>query len=410
MELRPIFSALCQQPTVPLLVLLQMAVSLAILANALFIADARHALIARPSGILQERDVFYLRLHDVRPLPRAEFQTRQQRLQQTLQHLPGVAAVATSNQMPMSHNGLILLVSHTNQTQVAPVRASAYQTDQHFLPTLGLALAGGRNFLASEMPKAGTESNDGPPPVVILTQALVRHLYPGVASAVGQTLYLGNGPEARGVRVIGVVTRLQSILSGAESHSEYALILPARAASPGHRLVLRSLPGQRERVQAQVLARVRDLAGAAVAVQSRTVLQDRQEHYQRDRGLAWLLLGVSILLLLVSSGAIIGISSLWVTQRRKQIGIRRALGASKTDIVRYFLLENLLLGTGGVLLGSVLALGLNQILIRQMEQPALPAVWLATTALGLWLLGLLATLPPALRAANIAPALATRSV
>ena len=78
--------------------------------------------------------------------------------------------------------------------------------------------------------------------------------------------------------------------------------------------------------------------------------------------------------------------------------------------MRYFLLENLLLGTGGVLLGSVLALGLNQILIRQMEQPALPAVWLATTALGLWLLGLLATLPPALRAANIAPALATRSV
>ena len=222
MELRPIFSALCQQPTVPLLVLLQMAVSLAILANALFIADARHALIARPSGILQERDVFYLRLHDVRPLPRAEFQARQQRLQQTLQHLPGVAAVATSNQMPMSHNGLILLVSHTNQTQVAPVRASAYQTDQHFLPTLGLALAGGRNFLASEMPKAGTESNDGPPPVVILTQALARHLYPGVASAVGQTLYLGNGPEARGVRVIGVVTRLQSILSGAESHAEYA--------------------------------------------------------------------------------------------------------------------------------------------------------------------------------------------
>lgn len=410
MELRPILSALCQHATVPLLVLLQIAISLAILANALFIADTRHALIARPSGVTPEADVFYLRLRDVRPLPYAERVARQQRLYQALRRLPGVAEVAGGSQMPMSNNGLTVLVSHQPKQQFAALRASAYHADQHFLPTLGLQLVAGRNFLAAEVLEADPDQSDDNPQVVILSQALARHLYPGATSVVGQTLYLGNGPDATSFRIVGVVARLQSILSGAESDPEFSIIFPARLAAPGDMLVVRSQRGQRERVQPQVLARVRALAGSAVAVQSRSVLQDRNDHYRRDRALAWLLLGVSGLLLLVGCVAIIGTSSLWVAQRRKQIGIRRALGARKIDIVRYFLLENLMIGSGGVLLGSVLALGLNQVLMRQMAQPALPWTWLAGTALLLWLLGPLATLPSALRAANIAPALATRSV
>ncbi|MBW8824581.1 MAG: FtsX-like permease family protein, partial [Xanthomonadales bacterium] len=92
------------------------------------------------------------------------------------------------------------------------------------------------------------------------------------------------------------------------------------------------------------------------------------------------------------------------------IGVRRALGATRGDILRYFQTENFLIVTGGVILGMTLAFGINQMLMAQYELPRLPWPYLPIGAVVLWLLGQLAVLWPALRAASIPPATATRSV
>ncbi|MGH8760494.1 MAG: ABC transporter permease, partial [Burkholderiales bacterium] len=105
----------------------------------------------------------------------------------------------------------------------------------------------------------------------------------------------------------------------------------------------------------------------------------------------------------------VGLSSFWVRQRTHQIGIRRALGATRGQILRYFLIENFLLVTFGIVLGMVLAYGLNGLLMRYYEVPRLPLVYLPIGAVTLWLLGQLAVLGPALRAASVSPAVATRS-
>jgi putative ABC transport system permease protein len=57
--------------------------------------------------------------------------------------------------------------------------------------------------------------------------------------------------------------------------------------------------------------------------------QDRKDRYRADVALSWMLVTVSVLLLLITASGIVGMASLWVTQRRKQIGVRRALGASR---------------------------------------------------------------------------------
>jgi putative ABC transport system permease protein len=123
-----------------------------------------------------------------------------------------------------------------------------------------------------------------------------------------------------------------------------------------------------------------------------------------------MLVAVSALLLLVTASGIVGMTMLRIAQRRKQIGVRRALGARRADIVRYFITENVLITTGGIAAGVVLAVLLNQLLVSQLELTKLPLSYVLGGALVLWMLGVAAVGGPAWRAASIPPATATRSV
>jgi putative ABC transport system permease protein len=125
-----------------------------------------------------------------------------------------------------------------------------------------------------------------------------------------------------------------------------------------------------------------------------------------------IILGTVIFCLLtITALGIVGMASFWVTQRRKQIGTRRALGATRGAILRYFLTENFLITTGGLVLGAVLSYGFSFWLMAHVsEAKLLPWGYLPVGFVVLWLLGQLAVLGTATRAARVSPAIATRSV
>jgi putative ABC transport system permease protein len=136
----------------------------------------------------------------------------------------------------------------------------------------------------------------------------------------------------------------------------------------------------------------------------------RTRSFQKDRAMIGMLVGVIVALLLVTALGIVGLASFWVAQRRRQIGIRRAIGATRSDILHYFQTENFLIVSFGIVLGMALAYALNLLLMTHYELPRLPLVYLPVGALVLWGLGQLAVLGPALRAAAVPPVVATRSV
>jgi len=119
---------------------------------------------------------------------------------------------------------------------------------------------------------------------------------------------------------------------------------------------------------------------------------------------------VTVLLVLVTSLGIVGLTSFSVAERTRQIGTRRALGARRRDVLQHFLAENWIVTTMGVAVGVVLAFALNFGLVTVVEGARLRWPLLGAGVLLLWLAGLLATLAPALRASRISPALATRNV
>jgi putative ABC transport system permease protein len=118
---------------------------------------------------------------------------------------------------------------------------------------------------------------------------------------------------------------------------------------------------------------------------------------------------ITILVLITALG-IFGLTLFNISKRTKQIGTRRALGARKSAIVSYFLVENALICSLGLALGVVTAILLGKMLMQYFSVAALPPSYIAVTAIAVFLMSLLAVLAPAKRAANISPSIATRTI
>ncbi|MEO5626491.1 MAG: FtsX-like permease family protein, partial [Dokdonella sp.] len=124
-----------------------------------------------------------------------------------------------------------------------------------------------------------------------------------------------------------------------------------------------------------------------------------------------IILGVVIFALLcITALGIVGMASFWVAQRTRQIGTRRALGATRFDILRYFQTENFIITTMGLIAGGILAYAFSLWLMQTYQSPRLPWYYVPIGFVCLWVLGQLAVLGPALRASRVPPAVATRSV
>jgi putative ABC transport system permease protein len=147
-----------------------------------------------------------------------------------------------------------------------------------------------------------------------------------------------------------------------------------------------------------------------VIVDEFSLADERRAAYSGDRTLALMLSLVCLTLLAVTAFGIVGLTSYWVSQRRRQIGIRRALGATRLAIMQHFQAENLLITTGGIAAGAALTVAGNLWIVRRFAMGRLPYDYLLIGIAALLLLGQLAVLWPALRAASVPPAVATRNV
>lgn len=404
MGIRPILSSLFRNKTGALLIAAQVALSLAIVANALYIIRDRLAVAARPSGVDDESVVFNIAIKPLRD-PDDKF-AAQKRDEMLIAAIPGVSSVAWSNQMPLTQSGWNYgVIADPKQTESTP--SAMYFGPGSLVNTLGLKLIDGRDFTAEDVVEIDPDKDKGLGEKAILTKAMADTLFPGT-SAVGKTAYIGTGVDAQAIQVVGVVERLQTPWAPASDKAERSTLLAARYKVAYSEYIVRTEPGQRDRVMRDVEAALLK-ADRGRLIDSDSLEKYRIDRYRDDRSVAWMLIVVTVLLLLVTGSGIVGMATLWVNQRRKQIGVRRALGARRLDILRYFIVENLLITSAGVVAGLLLAMALNQLLISQLELVRLPIGYPAVGALVLWILGVLAVYGPAWRAAAISPAIATRS-
>jgi putative ABC transport system permease protein len=190
-------------------------------------------------------------------------------------------------------------------------------------------------------------------------------------------------------------------------------LLPALLASDDGNYLIRSKPGQLSAITKEAPNALIKLDRMRVFSPDhgiRTFDTVRVQAYESDRGIAIVLGAICIVLLIITGAGIVGLTSFWVGQRRKQIGVRRALGATRGDILSYFLTENFLISVIGLLIGTVLAIGMSEWMVMRFEMQRLSIPYLLVSSIVLLLLGQAATLNPALKASRVPPVEATRSV
>lgn len=405
-QITPILAALKRHKAGTTLLALQIALTLAIICNALFIIEQRITHMSRPTGMV-ENNLLTIRNHwvgvtpnDVAPQIKSDLLA--------LRQLPGVQDATQVNSFPLLDAGHSDDINLDPNSKSAVTNAAIYFVDEHAIPTMGAKLIAGRNFHSDEVrsldPKAIQSS-----PQVILTKALADKLYPD-GSALGKTLYVGNNVPAS--TVVGIVERLQIPWNGswADNISEYTLLMPIQRTGNDGVYLIRSKPGQLPDVTKSASAALIKLSRMRVVNDNdiRTFDVVREQAYKNDRGMALLMGVICIVLLAITAAGIVGLTSFWVGQRRKQIGVRRALGATKSDILSYFLTENFLIGIGGVVVGAALAILLNLWMMSQFQMNRLSLSYVLAGMVVLLLLGQGAVLSLAFRASRVSPVEAIR--
>ncbi|HJR15027.1 MAG TPA: FtsX-like permease family protein [Rhodanobacteraceae bacterium] len=410
MDILPILATLRRHKIIIWLLMLEIALSCAIVCNGVYLIVQRIQRMDMPSGVA-EHELVQIQQAPI-TLPPDRYARAKGDLA-ALQQIPGVEAVGMTNQVPFggsSSNGNVMLVP----TQPHPTLNAATYFGENLLPAFGLRLVSGRALANDDYANADTVlksladgSGEGFPMPTIISQALATRLWPQ-QNPLGKLLWLA--PKAN-FRVVGVVATLARANAYHTATAQYSMIIPLHmGADKDQSYLIRTRPDERQRVLAAAATVLKRADPARVITHARTYDEIRSDYFQDDRAMAGMLVSVIVAVLLVTGLGIVGLASFWVAQRRKQIGIRRALGATRSDILRYFQTENFLIVTFGIVLGMVLAYGLSLWLMARYELPRLPLSYLPAGAIALWLIGQAAVLGPALRAAAVPPVVATRSV
>jgi putative ABC transport system permease protein len=405
MDLQPILSTLRRHKTAATLVVLEIALTCAIVCNAVFLIRDRVARMDRPSGIADD-ELVSVRLTGIGTKADARALTAQDLA--ALRAMPGVVHAASVDMLPFGTNSWNTDIS-TIPDDPHATNAAMYMGNG-LISTFGVQLVEGRDFTSTEyVDFEAVQKKQTIIPSIILTRGLAARLFPN-ESALGKHVYLfGKEPQT----VVGVVDHIArpNDVVGERSFADGSMILPVELPySFGGMYVLRVDPSRAAEVLAGVDGVLNRVDPARIILARETYAQVRARYFEQDRAMAYLLVGVSLALLVITALGIVGLASFWVQQRTRQIGIRRALGATRADIRRYFQVENFVLATAGIVLGMALAYAINTWLMRAYAVPRLPAEFLPIGACVLWALGQIAVLGPARRAATIPPALATRSV
>lgn len=411
--MKHILKPLLRHRLMPMLVVLQVALACAIACNALFLLQQKLVPILTPDGIGDPGRLIVAT--QIAPRANPWPTSRLAALGGALRGLPDVASASVAGSLPMETNAQMNATAVADGSRIT-ADAMIYIGD-HLAGTLGLKLVGGRDFDATEQATQHADigiNRDGP---VIVTRALADRLFPG-GQALGKVVRIGRNADAARRTVVGVVEHLMRNQLGQDNRQDidFSMLFPGIPGQwPMPVFAVRVRPGADvERVRKSVQATIeRELGNELVQgfeprYEMFAVLRERM--LARSRAAVWLLSGVSLVVLVVALAGIMGLTAYWVQQRTRQIGIRRALGARRGDILRHLQWENLFVVGFGVALGMLLAFAVNLWLMRHYELTRLPWTYLPMGAALMLLLGQIAVLGPALRASRVSPVVATRSL
>ena len=324
-------------------------------------------------------------------------------LQAQVGGIPGVSGVSAVSQLPigggMAGRGFVIEGRPDPGRESQPSASYSVICPDYFR-TMGIPLVSGREFTLQDSPDA--------PGVIILNETLARRYWPD-EDPLGQRIKIGYfDSEGPWLTIVGVHRDVRQ--AGLDRPVRPQFFRPySQAAWPLMTIVVRTAtnPGAYIQPVKQALARVEPERAVSGISTMEQVLADS---VTPRRFPLMLLLAFSFIAVTLAAVGIAGVVSFSVTQRRREIGIRLALGASKGDVLRLLLNRSLGAATVGIGLGLVGSFVLTRYLTDLLFEvrPMDPAV-LVSVAIILAVVAFVSSYLPARRATRVDPMIALRS-
>jgi predicted permease len=330
-----------------------------------------------------------------------------ERLLERVEALPGVEYAAATNRVPLrgGNNGSVLVEGETyDREERRPVVEWRYVAPDYF-PAMGISLLSGRLLERRDVSIPSGEAKADR--VIVVNQAFVERYWPG-ESALGKRVRHNSEPPAWTATIVGVV----------ESTRQWGLeVSPLPEVYAAHSYQLRPYTRLVVRVSGDPLALVpavrrvvRDI-DSQIPVAVIGTMEDVARSANQRRRFYTLLVGLFAVtaLILVVAGTY-GVMSYYVSQRTHEIGVRVALGADKSRVLRLFVSQGLRLVLVGVavgLAGALATASLTESMVFGIS--ALHPFFLASGALFMTLVALAAISVPVFRAMRVDPNQALRT-
>lgn len=411
MEFGPIFRSMRGNRVGVLLIASELAISLAVILNCINLAWAHFDFVSRPTGL----DVRNLIIAKARHWDDSlkDHKVAQKQIiadLESIRQIPGVIAASTVTHLPLGGAGS----SWGRKPEAHPERDTSFAVfggDEHALETYGLKLIAGRVFSEEEMLQYGLQEqqiHEKANLPAIITKELAEFWFPG-EEAVGRQVV--NDDLSESMLIVGVVELMAGSWPDWNGFYRNAIYPHLDTWGPSTcKYVIRTEPGRRDElmpVVEETLAANYD--NRIIGLDTLERLRNRV--FRNETAAAKLLIGICGLLVFVNGLGIAGLMTFWVSRRTRIIGIRRAVGARKWHVLRYFFAEMTLISAFGIGLGAVLATVLNRYIVANFDfMPVLPLWFLPAGMIALWILAMAAVTFPAVRATRIDPCIATRTV
>ncbi|ATC97198.1 ABC transporter permease [Pseudoalteromonas tunicata] len=399
-ELKPIFNSLLRSRVGAVLLIVQIALTLAIVSNAAFMIHDRIAYLNQPTGY-PEQDIFKF---NVTSFGKDIDLSKQFELDEdAVRAIPGVINAVMINQIPISGSGDSTGFALKPRSEPGPsIRAAYFIADENFADAAGVKIISGRNIRPDEV--VMSNKFDTVPTVALVSKQFAKDMFPD-SDPLGQIIYYGDNPFT----VVGVLDHMTGPWLS-DSRPNNVVIFPFALGQTIRKFLVRTEPGMRDEVMHQIESLMLGLESQRVITDLTTMDDKKAEYVAQDRLMMRMLIALISILVVVTALGIFGLTLFNISKRTKQIGTRRALGAKKSDIVKYFIIENGLISAVGLVIGAIFAILLGNKLMTLYSLPQLNFKYVVVTAFGIFVMSLIAVYGPAKRAANISPSIATRSV
>lgn len=401
LDIKPIFNAIRRSKIGAVLLLLQIALTMAIVSNAAFMINDHVSYLREDTGF-PEKEIFSL---SVMTFGTDRSLSQQAELDETMiRSLPGVIDASLIQAVPLSGGGSSSSVAlKPSPEQSKSINVPYYYMDDHGLNTFGIKLLEGRNFRPEEV-IVGNDFTGNGPNTIIVSQALAEALFSD-GGALGETVYLKNRP----LEIIGIVGTMKSPWPNGMRDKTTAIV-PFMDVQNYQHILVRTDKTERANIMANIEQNMLDVYDKRVIINVDGLDKTKENYDATDVLMMRMLIVLVVILLLVTALGIFGLTQFNISKRTKQIGTRRALGARKSAIVRYFLVENTMVCIAGLVIGGIVAVVLGDVMMKSYSISSLEPEFILGTAVFIFVMSLLAVIFPAMRAANISPSIATRSI